>query len=93
MYDILHSMCEEQRVIIDGGINLKALSSAFRALPKLTDVNLSFRKMITEEDWLYSYFLGWDLTMVEKSYEHHIRVVSKAIQNTSDMSISIHTIS
>lgn len=93
IYDSLHSMCEEQRGIIDGGIDLKVLSSAFRALPKLTDVNLSFRKMITEEDWLYSYFLGWDLTMVEKSYEHHIRVVSKAIRNTSDMGISIHTIS
>jgi hypothetical protein len=69
------------------------LSSALRALPKLTDISLSFHKMITEKGWLYSYFLGWDLTMVEKSYKHHIRVVSKAIRNTSDMGASIHTIS
>jgi hypothetical protein len=93
IYDSLYSMCEEQRSIIDGGIDLTVLSSAFRALPKLSDLSLSFHKMITEEDWLSSYFLGWDLTMVEKSYEYHIRVVSKAIRNTSDMGASINTIS
>ena len=50
IYDSLYSIYKEQNCIIDSGINLKVLLSAFRALPKLTDISLSFHKMITEED-------------------------------------------
>src|SRR5436853_1328220 len=78
IYETLHSVCEEQRNIVDSGVDLKMLSSAFTVLPQLTELSLSFCQTVEEEGWLESY-LALDMTMTQKSYEHHVRVVSNAI--------------
>lgn len=82
IYDTVRSMCEEQRNIINEGVDLTVLSSVLGALPHLTEVRL------LEEDWHVS-----AMTMAEKSYEHHVRVVSHAIQSARNSCISRHTIS
>ena len=71
IYEILHNVYEEQHNIVDKGIDLRMLSSAFTALFQLTELSLSFCQTVEEEGWLESY-LALDMTMTEKSYEHHV---------------------
>lgn len=87
----VHSVCEEQRNIVDGDVDLMMLSSALGALPRLTELNLCFCETVEKKDWLESY-LALDMTVAEKSYEHHVRVVSNAIRSARTRGVSIHAI-
>ncbi|KAL3418453.1 hypothetical protein PVAG01_10169 [Phlyctema vagabunda] len=91
IYDILRRICKEQRSIIDNSVDRSVLSSAFGALPRLTDVGLSFCDAIEEDDWLLSSFAS-DMVVAEESYEYHVRVVSDAIQSARHEGVAIHTI-
>ena len=42
-------------------------------------------------DWVKTY-LALDMTMEEKSYEHHVQLVSTAMKTVKDRSVSIHTV-
>jgi hypothetical protein len=92
IYDTLYTICKGQRDIVDNGIDLIVLSSALTALPRLLEVGLCFYKMAKGEDWLFPYLLAWDLTLLEKSHQHHIQVVSNAIRSARNWGAPIHTI-
>jgi hypothetical protein len=94
IYHAGHSICKEQCEIVGNGVDLTVLSSALKALPRLREVAVHFQ-LTPDEHYsleLYSYFLGL-MSTSEKSYEHHFRVVSNAIQSARQSSISIDTIS
>ena len=93
IYHAGHSICEEQCEILGKDVDLTVLSSALRAFPRLREVAVHFQVTPDEHDWLesYSYFLGL-MSTSEKSYEHHFRVVSNAIQSARQSGISIDTI-
>jgi hypothetical protein len=40
IYETVHSICKEQRNIVDSGADLSVLSSTLGALPRLTEVGL-----------------------------------------------------
>jgi hypothetical protein len=92
IYETIHSACEEQRSIVDNGLDLSVLSSTFRALPRLTDVGLAFCGAIEGEDWLLSSFAS-DMVVAEESYEYHVRVTSEALQRAKNRGVTIYTIS
>lgn len=72
-------------------IDSTVLSSALRELLKLAELSLDFCQTLEREDWLESYVtLG--MTMIEKSHEHHVRVVSSTIQHAKYNGISLRTI-
>ncbi|KAH8799386.1 hypothetical protein F5884DRAFT_811731 [Xylogone sp. PMI_703] len=91
IYEALHDICKEQRSIVDNGVDLSVLSSTFGALPRLSDVGLSFCET-THEDSQLSPFT-YNMTTAEESYEYHVRVVSDAIQSARKRGAAIHTIS
>jgi len=74
IYETLHDICEEQRSIMDNGVDLSVLSSTFGALPRLTEVGLSFCEAIEDDSSLSPFTAG--MTTVEDSHEYHLRVVS-----------------
>jgi hypothetical protein len=78
IYETVHSICNKQRNIIDSGTNLSVLLSTLGALPRLTEVGLSFCEAIESDNALLLFF-GSDMIMAEESYEYHIRVISDAI--------------
>jgi hypothetical protein len=90
-YDTLHNMCKEQQDIVHNSIDLTVLSSAFRELPRLAELSLDFCQTVGREDWLESY-LSLRMTTIEKSHEHHVRVVSSATQRAKDNGISLRAI-
>lgn len=55
IYDTLHSVCEEQRNIVDGRVDLMVLSSAIGAPPRLTELSLCFCELWKSET-------GWSHT-------------------------------
>lgn len=90
IYNTVRRVCEEQRNIVDGNIDLAMLSSTLTALPRLKELTLCFCETVErEQEWLESY-LGFDMTMVEKSHEHHIRVVTNAARSARNSGVSIH---
>jgi hypothetical protein len=90
IYDALRSVCEEQRSIVDCDVDLTMLSSALAALPQLTELSLCFYETIgRKQEWLKSY-LALDMTMAEKSYEHHIRTVTNAVQSARNSGIFLY---
>ena len=91
IYDTLRRICEEQRDIVDNQVDVTVLSATLRELPNLSEITLTFCQTVEEDDWLESY-LPLGMTMIEKSYEHHLRVSLKAIQCARDNGISLHTI-
>lgn len=91
IYETLHNICKEQRSIVDNGVDLRVLSSAFGALPRLTEVCLSFCEAI-QGDGLLS-ILTSDMTVAEDSYEYHVRVISDALHSARNGGVAIHTIS
>ncbi|KAH6703079.1 hypothetical protein BKA61DRAFT_618854 [Leptodontidium sp. MPI-SDFR-AT-0119] len=76
IYETLHDICEEQRSIIDNGVDLSVLTSTFGALPRLTEVGLSFCEAIEDDSSLSPFTAG--MTTAEDSHEYHLRVVSNA---------------
>ena len=90
IYEALHDICKEQRSIIDKGVDLAVLCSTFGALPRLTEVGLSFCEAI-EDDLSPSPFTA-GMATAEDSYQYHLRVVSDAIQN-SRRGAAINTLS
>ena len=78
IYETVRNICKEQRSIVDNGVDLSVLSSALRALPRLTEVGLSFYEGIEGEDGLLP-SLALSMTTVEESYEYHVRIVSNVI--------------
>lgn len=96
IYHAGQTICQEQCDIVWSHIDSIALSSAFTALPRLREVTVHFQATLDEYDceydWLeYSYFLGL-MSTSEKSYEHHVRAISSAIQDARKSGISIDTI-
>ncbi|KFZ19232.1 hypothetical protein V501_00758 [Pseudogymnoascus sp. VKM F-4519 (FW-2642)] len=88
MYKTVHSICREQRSIVDEGADLM-LSSVFCALPLLQEVRLSFYEVLEDDGWL----LTSDMVIKEELYKHHLQVVSSAIQRARSAGVAIHTIS
>ncbi|KAH6703074.1 hypothetical protein BKA61DRAFT_191912 [Leptodontidium sp. MPI-SDFR-AT-0119] len=91
IYETLHDICEEQRSIVNNGVDLSVLASTFGALPRLTEVGLSFCEAIEDDSSLSPFTLG--MTTAEDSYEYHLRVVSDAIQSSRNRGVAINTIS
>jgi hypothetical protein len=91
IYEAVHNICKEQRSIVDNGVDLSVLSSTLGALPRLTDVDLSFCEAIEGEDWLLS-SLASNMIVAKESYEYHVRVVSNAIQSARNKEVAIHTL-
>lgn len=92
IYEIVHSICKEQRNIVDSGTDLSVLSSTLGALPCLTEVALSFCEAIESHNAMLLSFAS-DIILVEESYEYHMRVVSDALQSARSSGVTIHTIS
>ena len=90
IYETLHDVCKEQRSIVDNGVDLSVLSSTFGALPRLTEIGLSFCEAIEDDSSLSPFTPG--MTTAEDSYEYHLRVVSDAIQSSRNRGAAIHTI-
>ncbi|KAG4427933.1 hypothetical protein IFR05_016583 [Cadophora sp. M221] len=90
IYETLHDMCEEQRSIVDNGVDLSVLSSTFEALPRLTEVGLLFCEAIEDDSSLSPFTAGMT---TENSYEYHLRVVSDAIQSSRNRGAAINTVS
>jgi hypothetical protein len=89
IYNTVRDICREQRSIVDEGADL-LLSSVFFALPLLKEVRLSFCKALEDDDdWL----LSSDMIIKDEFYQHHLQVVTSAIQNARSRGIAIHTIS
>lgn len=91
IYRTLHDICKKQRSIVDNAVDLSVLSSTFGALPRLTDVGLSFCEAIEDDSSLSPFTSG--MTTAEDSYEYHVRVVSDAIQSSRVSGAAIHTVS
>ncbi|KAH6696619.1 hypothetical protein BKA61DRAFT_497630, partial [Leptodontidium sp. MPI-SDFR-AT-0119] len=91
IYETLHDICEEQRNIVDNGVDLSVLSSTFGALPRLTEVGLSFCEVIEDDSSLSPFTAG--MTTAEDSYGYHLRVVSDAIQSSRNRGAAINTVS
>jgi hypothetical protein len=93
IYRTARSICKEQHNIVEEGIDLTLISSVLRALPRLKEVRLDFCPTVHGKEWLNSYSYLAVMAMAEKSHEHHIRVVSSAIQSAGKSGISINTLS
>ena len=91
IYETLHDICEEQRSIIDNNVDLSVLTSTFGALPRLTEVGLSFCEAIEDDSSLSPFTAG--MTTAENSHEYHLRVVSNAIQSSRNRGATINTVS
>jgi hypothetical protein len=87
IYHSARSICEEQHDIMEEGLDVANLSSVLGALPQLKEVGLDFRK--EELPGLSSS----DISMAEKSHEHHIRVISIAMEKARNCGISIDSLS
>ena len=88
-YNILHTVCEEQHNIMNNSIDLMMLSSALEALFWLTELSLCFCETVKKKDWLESY-LVLNMIMTEKSYKHHVQVISNVIQSVRNKNVFIH---
>lgn len=91
IYDRLRKICEEQRSIVDSDFDLTALSSALQNLPKIKELKLEFCQPVEKNDWLAPY-LDLDMTMPERSYGHHLQVISNAVRIANYTSVSVRTI-
>lgn len=67
------------------------LSLAFQRLPKLSELSLDFCEALVDVDWVKTY-LALNMTLQEKSYEHHVQLLSTAMKSVKDRSMSIHTV-
>ncbi|KAM3522948.1 hypothetical protein MY4038_008392 [Beauveria bassiana] len=88
VYETVHDICKEQRSIIDEGADL-ILASVFCALPLLKEVGLTFCEAL-EPDVT---FLNDDILIEEDYHQHHLQVVTSAIQAARQRGVAIHTIS
>ncbi|KAG0644948.1 hypothetical protein D0Z07_9341 [Hyphodiscus hymeniophilus] len=92
IYETAHSICNEQRNIVDNSTDLSVLSSTLGALPRLTEVGLSFCETIDPDNAQLLSFASVMIS-VEYSYEYHIRVISDALQSARRSGVTILTIS
>jgi hypothetical protein len=90
IYHDARSVCEEQHNIVEEGLDLTLLSSVFGALPQLKGVGLHFRAT-TRQEKLLDLYMG-EMSIAEKSYEHHIRVILNAIKKARKGGISIDSL-
>jgi hypothetical protein len=88
VYETVNDICKEQHSIVDGGIDVSVLPSLFIALPRLTELRLSFLEALGEQSWVLS-SLTPDIVMEKEPYESHIRVVSNAIQSARKRGVVI----
>ncbi len=78
---------------MDNGTDLSVLLSTLGALPRVTEVGLSFYEAIESDDALpWSFALNM-IGAEEESYEYHIRVASDALESARKSGVTIHTIS
>jgi hypothetical protein len=91
VYRTLRRICSEQQRIIKTGRDLALLPLAFQRLPKLSELRLEFCEALMDVNWVKTY-LALDMTMEEKSYEHHVQLVSTAMKSVKERSVSIHTV-
>ena len=91
IYKTVHAICKEQRSIVDEGADL-VLSSIFEALPRLKEVRLSFCGVLEECGWVLQ-SLASDMVMEEEFFNHHLQVVTNAIQSARRGGVAIDTIS
>jgi hypothetical protein len=75
---IIHQRSEEDRFIMENGIDIAALSLALRSLPNLSDLYLTFRKFDSGERDPVSHKL--DVFVAQKdTLEYHLPVLAQAI--------------
>jgi hypothetical protein len=86
IYHSARSICEEQHDIMEEGLDVTNLSLVLGALPRLKEVDLDFRKDLPG-------LSSGDVRMAEKSHEHHIRVISIAMEKARNCGISINSLS
>jgi hypothetical protein len=91
VYRTLRRICLEQQRIIKTGRDLALLSLAFQRLSTLSELSLDFCETLVDVDWVKIY-LALNMTLEEKSYEHHVQLVSTAMKSVKDRSVSIHTV-
>jgi hypothetical protein len=92
IYDKIATTCDEQCSIVDEGVDYTVLSSVLGALPRLTEVSLHFCLMPEGQEWLTSYVHYSQMTMHERSCQHHIRVVSNAIRRAKNRGIQVQAL-
>jgi hypothetical protein len=78
IYHSLQKLCKKQNFIIEGSMDQTALSHAFQVFPQMRELTLHFCTVLECNEWLESYIKP-DMTMTEKSYEHHVQVISNAL--------------
>ncbi|KAK0103728.1 hypothetical protein ONS95_005734 [Cadophora gregata] len=91
IYETLHDICEEQRSIMDNGVDLSVLSSTFGALARVKKLGLKFCEVIDDDSSLSPFTAC--MTTVEDSYEYHPLIVSDAIQSSRNRGTAINTVS
>ncbi|KAJ5183278.1 hypothetical protein N7492_000894 [Penicillium capsulatum] len=91
VYKTIRRMCAEQRQIIETGRDSALLSLAVQRLPKLTELGLVFCKTLTGVDLVESH-LDLHMTMEKNTYEHHIQMVSNALNYAKKCGASVHSI-
>jgi hypothetical protein len=75
---IIHQRSEEDRYIMESGIDLAALSLALRSLPNLSDLYLTFRKFDSGERDPMSRKLD-DFVAQKETLEYHLPILAQAI--------------
>ncbi|KAH7370278.1 hypothetical protein BKA65DRAFT_522102 [Rhexocercosporidium sp. MPI-PUGE-AT-0058] len=73
IYKALHNIYKEQRNIIDKGVDLSILCLTFRALPRLTEVGLSFYEAIKDDLSPSPFTAG--MTTTKDSYKYHLKLL------------------
>ena len=67
IYETLYKICQEQRSIVDNGVDFSVLTSTLEALPRLTELGMSFCEAVEGDDWLMSSFAS-DMVVAEESF-------------------------
>ncbi|KAL4886313.1 hypothetical protein BJY04DRAFT_213841 [Aspergillus karnatakaensis] len=81
LHQVYRKHYEDTREIVNSDIELTALSSALRGLPRLTDLIFDFTKTL-HAGWEHLY--KWrDLTLRRETFQHHIPILSRALSDAN----------
>jgi hypothetical protein len=92
IYDTLATTCDEQCSIVDEGVDYIILSSVLGALPRLREIFLHFDQIPQGQEWLTRFLQYSQMTMHERSCQHHIRVVSNALRRARNRGIQVQAV-
>jgi hypothetical protein len=92
IFDRLQKICREQTSIIQSGMDQATLISGLQSFSQMREFRVRFCMSLEQEDW-FEYFISMDMTMVSRSYEHHFRVISKALSRTRSSRLNVMHIS